>query len=153
MKVIILILFFCFVFSPLKIQAELEGQQADLAKSQAYMGDPAQKRGFELGYDHGVKAGKKDQTEGKGQKPTDQEAYKTADKQYRYEYGNRGRFVAGYRAGFTKGYKSGYTRAKDIADGKKGPTETSPAKKKESVPKKAEISEDIETEKYPEDID
>lgn len=149
MRTILLFLFCCLVFIPFNLRAS-EELQADLSKTQAYMGDPSQKRGFELGYDHGVKEGKKDQAVGPEQKPTEKEAYKTADKQYRYEYGSRARFVAGYRAGYTKGYKSGYSRAKDIAEGKRGPTETLPGKKKLSTPKKAEVSDtDIETEKYP----
>ena len=81
-------------------------------KKQAYTGDPAIKRGFELGYDDGVKAGKEDKKNGKKENVTVHEDYKKGDKKFRSEYGNRGKFVAGYQGGFLKGYKSGYNRGK-----------------------------------------
>lgn len=110
-------------------------KKTELAKDQGFMGDPAQKRGFELGYDDGVRAGKKDQKEGKKQNATGNENYKTANKKYRYEYGSANRFVSGYQAGFSKGYKSGYARAEEISKGKSGvATESKPVKKRVRPP-------------------
>src|SRR5262249_48758010 len=62
---------------------------AEGGKTQGYMGDPALKRGAELGYDAGVKAGKADKLEKKKPSPTQSEDYKAADKKYRSEYGIR----------------------------------------------------------------
>ncbi len=81
-------------------------------KAQGFMGDPAQKRGFELGYDAGVRAGKEDKKLNHKSAPQSREEYKNADKQYRYEYGVRARFVGGYQSGFSKGYQAGYSREK-----------------------------------------
>lgn len=77
-----------------------------------YMGDPGTKRGYELGYDYGVKAGKEDKKIGKKENASSHEQYKTGEKYFRSEYGNRGRFVSGYQSGFLKGYKSGFNREK-----------------------------------------
>lgn len=129
----VLIVAFSLFIEKATFSKEGEDKKVDLAKSQAYMGDPAHKRGFELGYDDGVRTGKKDQKEGKKQNPGASESYKTADKKYRYEYGSRARFVSGYQSGFTKGYKSGYAREQEITKGKQGGTETTeikPVKKK-----------------------
>ncbi|GEM_PF-2144696 len=79
---------------------------------QAYMGDPAMKRGFILGYDYGVKAGKEDKKNGKKESPAAHEEYKMGDKRFRSEYGSSAKFVGGYQGGFVKGYKSGYHREK-----------------------------------------
>jgi len=125
---------------------DAEVQKVDLAKNQGFMGDPAQKRGFELGYDDGVRAGKKDQKEGKKQNPTGNENYKTANKKYRYEYGSANRFVSGYQAGFNKGYKSGYTRAEEITKGKSGAAkEVKPVKKRTPSPAPKKVDEDSES--------
>lgn len=124
---------------------EAEVKRVDLSKNQGFMGDPAQKRGFELGYDDGVRAGKKDQKEGKKQNPTANENYKTANKKYRYEYGSANRFVSGYQAGFSKGYKSGYARAEEMSKGKSGAgKEVKPVRKKIPPPSK-KIEEDSES--------
>lgn len=82
------------------------------SKKQVYMGDPATKRGYELGYDDGVKAGKEDKKNGKKESPSSREEYKVGDKKFRSEYGSRAKFVGGYQGGFLKGYKSGYNREK-----------------------------------------
>lgn len=120
-------------------------KKAELAKDQGFMGDPAQKRGFELGYDDGVRAGKKDQKEGKKQNAAGNENYKTANKKYRYEYGSANRFVSGYQAGFSKGYKSGYARAEEMSKGKSGvATEVKPVKKRVRPPA-PKIEEDSES--------
>ncbi len=125
---------------------EVENKKTDLAKNQGFMGDPAQKRGFELGYDDGVRAGKKDHKEGKKQNPTGNENYKTANKKYRYEYGSANRFISGYQAGFSKGYKSGYARADEISKGKSGvATEVKPVKKRISTPAPKKVDEDSES--------
>ncbi len=125
---------------------EAEIKNVDLAKNQGFMGDPAQKRGFELGYDDGVRAGKKDQKEGKKQNPTGNENYKSANKKYRYEYGSANRFVSGYQTGFSKGYKSGYARGEEISKGKSGiAKEVKPVKKRVSSPAPRKLEEDSES--------
>ena len=82
------------------------------SKKQVYMGDPATKRGYELGYDDGVKAGKDDKKKGRKESASSHEDYKNGEKKFRSEYGNRGKFAGGYQGGFLKGYKSGYNREK-----------------------------------------
>jgi hypothetical protein len=84
----------------------------NIDKAVVVTSDPARKRGFELGYDLGVKAGKSDKTIGRKPNPNAHDEYKMGDKSYRYEYGNRARFLEGYQAGFSRGYKSGYSREK-----------------------------------------
>lgn len=84
-----------------------------------YMGDPSAKRGFVLGYDEGVKAGKEDKKVGKKENPSSHEEYKMGEKKYRYEYGSRANFINGYQGGFLKGYKSGYNREKLDAEAAK----------------------------------
>src|SRR5262245_19383272 len=62
-------------------------------KVQGFMGDPALKRGVELGYDIGVKAGKADKAQNKKADPTHHPAYLEAEKKHRSEYGSRASFV------------------------------------------------------------
>ncbi|MBF0493410.1 MAG: hypothetical protein HQM15_11610 [Deltaproteobacteria bacterium] len=105
-------------------------------KTRAYMGDPAQKRGYELGLDLGFKAGKSDKKEGKKNNPTAHEDYKNAIKKFRSEYGIQSHFLAGYSAGFNKGYRSGFSLGKEspVKEKKKSEGNT-----KESTPPKKVI--------------
>src|SRR4030095_8561170 len=89
--------------------APRKGSSAPGGKAQGYMGDPALKRGFELGYDLGVKAGKVDKAEKRKANPGQHPDYKAAEKKHRSEYGSLPSFVRGYQMGFTRGYTVAYT--------------------------------------------
>lgn len=117
--------------------AKAKGASASDSKKQVYMGDPATKRGYELGYDDGVKAGKEDKKNGKKENPSGHENYKLGEKKFRAEYGNRGKFVGGYQGGFLKGYKSGYGREKTDPEAAK----LSKQKEKEKPAEKASSAE------------
>jgi hypothetical protein len=109
-------------------------------KTQGYMGDPALKRGAELGYDAGVKAGKADKMEKKKANPTQNEDYKGADKKYRSEYGNRANFIRGYQIGFVRGYTVTFT-GKPAPAGAFMTPETSVGKSTSSLPPNAPPSQ------------
>src|SRR4029453_5716527 len=85
---------------------------SETAKPQVYASDPAFKRGVELGYDSGIKAGKADKAANHKADPTRHPDYKDAEKKHRSEYGSRASFVRGYQMGFTKGYTFAYTGKK-----------------------------------------
>ncbi len=109
----LILLFPLSAFAANSEKGATKGEKASAADSKkVYTGDPATKRGYELGYDYGVKAGKEDKKNGKKESPSNNDEYKTAEKYFRSEYGNRGRFVSGYQSGFLKGYKSGFNREK-----------------------------------------
>ncbi|MDX1386466.1 MAG: hypothetical protein R3257_02675 [bacterium] len=74
-------------------------------KKRAFMGNPAHKRGTELGFDRGYWAAKSDQKFGREPDVSRHEAYHDPNTYYRYEFGNRGAFYQGFRAGFWAGYK------------------------------------------------
>jgi len=109
-------------------------------KVQGYMGDPALKRGVELGYDIGVKAGKADKAQNKKADPTHHPDYLEADKKHRSEYGSRASFVRGYQMGFTKGYTVSYTgkaaplKAPSVGAGTATIPEATPSKPKQYDP-------------------
>jgi hypothetical protein len=77
-------------------------------KKQAYMGDPAQHRGVELGFDRGYFAAKADQEKGLSPDLGRHELYNDPNPMYRYEFGNRGNFNHGFRSGFFVGYRQGW---------------------------------------------
>ncbi len=102
---------FLSVMSPLLLLASpKETKNTKEGKQAGYSGDPALKRGYELGYDDGVKNGKSDKKAGKKNSPTSSSEYKAPEKKFRHEYGNQAKFVSGYRSGFLKGYKAGFSR-------------------------------------------
>ncbi len=70
-------------------------------------GDPAMKRGVDLGWDKGYLAGKAEVEQGVNPDPTRFEDYNDPNKWYRYEFGKRGIFIRGFRGGFLKGYSYG----------------------------------------------
>ncbi len=122
---------------------ESKSSKTEGGKAQGFMGDPAQKRGFELGYDAGVRAGKEDKKLNRKSVPQSRDEYKNADKQYRYEYGMRSRFVGGYQSGFSKGYQAGYSREKidtEAAKQDKENTKNTETQKKVSESKSAKAS-------------
>ncbi len=77
-------------------------------KKSGFMGDPSRKRGSELGFDYGLKAGRTDFKDGKEANPRDHEEYVNPNPIYRYEYGYRASFNSGFRNGFLSGYKQTY---------------------------------------------
>lgn len=83
---------------------ELEVQFVS-GKKHAYMGDPARKRGWELGYDRGYWAAKTDQEEGLAPDLGRHSVYHDPNLMYRYEFGNRRVFYHGFRTGFLLGYR------------------------------------------------
>jgi hypothetical protein len=70
------------------------------------VGDPSHKRGLELGYDMGPRAGSEDKAQNKNPDPSLRHEYKKPEQFYRYEFGYRSTFIAGFRRGFLRGYKS-----------------------------------------------
>ncbi len=72
------------------------------------MGDPARKRGLELGFDMGKKAGKADKDQGKKADPQTHPEFNDPRPFYRYEYGSFAGFASGFRSGFLGGYKTAY---------------------------------------------
>lgn len=70
--------------------------------------DPAAKRGLELGYDMGRKAGKQDMAESRPSQSKEHEYYKNANTYHRTEYGSLASFENGFKKGFVIGYESAY---------------------------------------------
>ena len=81
-------------------------------KQGGIMGDPARKRGLELGFDYGLKAGKADKEQNKKPDPKSHSEFNDPNKLYRYEYGYRASFNAGFRSGFMGGYQQAF--GKDV---------------------------------------
>ncbi len=87
-------------------------------KKTGFSGDPARKRGLELGFDFGLKAGKGDKSLNKKPNPGEHEAFKNPDKYYRYEFGSRASFVGGFKSGFVGGYQQAFGKKVQLkADG------------------------------------
>lgn len=100
--------------APKKHKPEKEGssqvsKKSRSEKSRAYGGDPSLKRGLELGYDDGVRAGKEEKRAGQ-KKSREYDLTRMAEKKYRMEYGSKSKFVSGYKSGFARGFKSGQLR-------------------------------------------
>lgn len=95
------------------------------AKTVGFSGDPAKKRGLEIGYDKGSKAGKKDKDANLKPDPSRHEIYKDPKKEYRYEYGSAASFTAGFRSGFLGGYKQAFGGSVKISAGSTGVTGSS----------------------------
>jgi len=78
------------------------------AKKVGYSGDPARKRGLELGYDLGLKAGKQDKEKDAKPDPAAHDPFKTPEKYYRAEFGSRANFVSAFKSGFVGGYQTAF---------------------------------------------
>lgn len=149
-KVILFSFFISFLFCSSPLFAADSSVPAAKAPSKSdgkkpYMGDPAAKRGFELGYDQGVKAGKEDKKQGKKESATSRDEYKMGDKKYRSEYGSQARFVSAYQGGFVKGYKSGYNREKiDLEAAKQTKNKEKESKNNEKIEKSSKDSNSSE---------
>jgi hypothetical protein len=100
--------------SPLLVCSAINAIQANeptapaKAKQGGISGDPARKRGLELGFDKGLKAGKQDKDKGLKPNPKSRDEFNNPDKSYSYEYGSRASFDAGFRSGFLGGYQQGF---------------------------------------------
>jgi hypothetical protein len=88
--------------------AEFTVQAQVTEKKSGFTGDPSRKRGSELGYDYGLKAGRSDYQDGQEANPRSHSEYVNPNPMYRYEYGYRASFNAGFRSGFLNGYKESY---------------------------------------------
>ncbi len=136
LRSLLFLLFFTFIFSPLNAATDFKAKKnppnVKEGKTKGYNGDPALKRGYDLGYDDGIKAGKGDKKIGKKDQPTVHESYKTPEKKFRHEYGSQSKFITGYRAGFSRGYKVGF------AQGKKDPNEARKFAEDKNAKKKAD---------------
>ena len=105
-------------------------------KVSGFNGDPALKRGYELGYGHGVKAGREDKKNGKKDNPTVHEEYKNSDKKFRAEYGSRSKFNTGYQNGFVKAYKTAYKNATTTKNASANQKNMNEVKKVENIKNK-----------------
>jgi len=105
-----------------------------------YTGDPSRKRGLELGFDQGLKAGKQDKEQNKKPDPGACEDYQKPEKFFRHEYGSQTAFTSGFKSGFVGGYQSAFGKKvplKSTGDGLTTAT-TSP---KTGVPKTSKPKE------------
>jgi len=81
---------------------------AEGSKKTGYNGDPARKRGLELGFDLGKKAGKSDLEQSLKPDPKRHEDFEKPEKYFRHEYGSQASFVGGFRSGFMGGYQAAF---------------------------------------------
>ncbi len=106
---IILLNFITFpLFHSVDAEAAEKKATTTTVKKTGFAGDPARKRGLELGYDFGLKAGKQDKGENKKPDPQSHEAYKKPEKYFRSEYGSAGAFIGGFKSGFIGGYQMAF---------------------------------------------
>lgn len=73
-----------------------------------FAGDPARKRGMEIGFDLGKKAGKGDKEQDLKPDLKRHEAYQKPEKYFRTEYGSSAAFASGFRSGFSGGYQAAF---------------------------------------------
>lgn len=97
---------------PGRLLAESRGNsktsKAAEAKKTGFTGDPAKKRGLEIGYDLGRKAGKADLDQKLKPDPKRHEDYNKPEKYFRHEYGSQASFTSGFRSGFVGGYQAAF---------------------------------------------
>lgn len=107
----LLLLLPLFAIQP-PVQALAQGSggkssKAPEARKTGFVGDPARKRGIEIGYDLGKKAGKVDLEQKLKPDPKRHEAFNKPEKYFRSEYGSQASFVSGFKSGFLGGYQAG----------------------------------------------
>ncbi len=132
-----LILLCAFLFAPSLSLAQSKSptkkSSADPSKKVGFSGDPARKRGMEIGFDLGKKAGKADKEQDLKPDLKRHEAYQKPEKYYRSEYGSSASFASGFRSGFSGGYQAAFGKkvsfpsdgtslkgTKPVSGGKKG---------------------------------
>ena len=82
--------------------------KGEASKKVGFSGDPARKRGMEIGFDMGKKAGKSDKEQDLKPDLKRHEAFQKPEKYYRSEYGSSASFTSGFRSGFSGGYQSAF---------------------------------------------
>ena len=80
------------------------------AAAQAVPRQGVQSPAYRTGYDRGVYAGQEDGRRNDRFEYTDESDYRSADRGYSRNYGDRDRYRAEFRQGFENGYREGYGR-------------------------------------------
>lgn len=101
--VFLVLLSFAFVFPSFLPKAW--GVQTVEKKIGGIQGNPATKRGMDIGFDRGVTAAKQDRDAGLEPDLNRHDDFENAKKFYRYEFGSRITFLRAFRRGFIGGYK------------------------------------------------
>jgi len=105
----------CLSLPPSSQAANSKGKQAAGGKKTGFNGDPAKKRGLEIGFDQGQKAGKKDLDQKLSPDPRRHEEYNKPEKFFRTEYGSVASFSSGFRSGFVGGYQTAFGKKVPIS--------------------------------------
>ena len=84
-------------------------------KKTGFSGDPARKRGLELGFDLGKKCGKSDLEQSLKPDPKRHEDFEKPEKYFRSEYGSQASFIGGFRSGFVGGYQTAFGKKVPIS--------------------------------------
>jgi hypothetical protein len=98
----------CLSLTPSSQAATSKGKQEAGGKKAGFNGDPAKKRGLEIGFDQGQKAGKSDLEQKLSPDPRRHEEYSKPEKFFRHEYGSQASFSSGFRSGFVGGYQTAF---------------------------------------------
>jgi hypothetical protein len=85
-----------------------KASKSNISKKVGFSGDPARKRGMEIGFDMGKKAGNSDKEQALKPDLKRHEAYQKPEKYYRSEYGSSASFASGFRSGFSGGYQTAF---------------------------------------------
>lgn len=93
--------------TPTHAQTNTKSSKAQVTKKTGYSGDPARKRGIEIGFDMGKKAGKADLEQKLKPDPKRHEPFQKPETYHRSEYGSQASFVSGFKSGFMGGYQTG----------------------------------------------
>ena len=113
-------LLIALLLSPLAVLAQTKATKAGASTSKkvGFAGDPARKRGLEIGFDLGKKAGKADKDQNLKPDLKRHEAYQKPDQYFRSEYGSAASFASGFRSGFSGGYQAAFGKKVHLsADG------------------------------------
>ena len=101
-------------FAQAKSSSAKSARASDTKKT-GFTGDPARKRGLEIGYDMGKKAAKADLEQNLKPDPKRHEAFQKPEKYHRSEYGSQANFVSGFKSGFLGGYQAGFGKKVPIS--------------------------------------
>ena len=85
------------------------------SKKVGFAGDPARKRGLEIGFDLGKKAGKSDKEQDLKPDLKRHEDYQKPEKYFRHEYGSSAAFASGFRSGFSGGYQAAFGKKVNLS--------------------------------------
>lgn len=109
----------------LAIGASSKAKPAAGGKKTGFNGDPAKKRGLEIGFDQGQKAGKGDLEKKLSPDPNRHDEFNKPEKFFRFEYGSQAAFSSGFRSGFVGGYQAAYGKKVKVSASASGGTSTS----------------------------